>query len=894
MAESEIYEVEEILDQREVEGQLQFYVKWKKFNADWNTWEPIDNLLDCFDLVLEFQEQHHIKDNSIPVVDTKKSKLARREALKIVKNAKKLNSSDSIKRALQKHAAIIVNDENGDISVVNDSLNLSIDTGFVNNVKSARSPKSPKSQKLSNSPKLTNSPNSPKSPKCKSSLTTSPNSNLKKLTGTGISTALSASPLKRTPKKPLKLKEFYNLSNVKSVKVSGVKVTNGSPKKTLSGRSDDVQTLLKIPHLISSKDGGQTIVNITSNKELDGAKVIPTKSDSKTSEGNKSKTKNVTKKTIKTLKTTGKNMKMKKTNNLLVVKMKPLKKKENKDVNTGISNLSGSKDTEVMLQRTPMNNSPVKGRQEKQNISGEKKNVKKKQTNSVKDNIESREVKKKVKKTNTIENLERNATKTKVTKTKSVTIDGEVKKIMKKNGKKEKEDKGLKRKLDQIEIIDTESDDDNVVVKYSISPNSKKLKTGNSPKKVEEVSTSKIEIPRNLGKELSKKTLQVKVKPMNHSDASSHMKKMRLIDTMKSNTGFSKSATRPVSPTPVFTSVKPIMSTARPIIPMETLCGETTGYHYVPAMIPISPSSMSYKMILDSLPFHFHPKKSNKKREEETMRDDDVERRLSVRQSECAYKYKEIVVKKCNKYTQIWLNTHTKMKNSLNPQVIQEVVSALNSAKYDDSNLVMFSGIGNVFCSGIDLTFLISMDRKMAARKMVDALRDFMKALITFPKPLIAVVTGSAIGLGMTMLPLCDIVYASDKALFYLPYSQLAQTPEGCASFMLPNTVGMAMANELLIGGRKITAIEACQLGLVSQVFWPTSIMQEVIPRIENMALQSGKALETTKLLIRSHQRTKIELTNESECNLLLERWPSVECQKAIENYLNNENNLSI
>jgi len=53
------------------------------------------------------------------------------------------------------------------------------------------------------------------------------------------------------------------------------------------------------------------------------------------------------------------------------------------------------------------------------------------------------------------------------------------------------------------------------------------------------------------------------------------------------------------------------------------------------------------------------------------MRDDDVERRMSVRQSECAYRYKEIVVKKCNKYTQIWLNTHTKMKNSLNPQVCQ-------------------------------------------------------------------------------------------------------------------------------------------------------------------------------------------------------------------------------
>lgn len=535
--------MEKILDQREVEGQLQFYVKWKNFSEDWNTWEPIDNLLDCFDLVLEFQEKHHIiKDSSISVVDTKKSKLARKEALKIVKKAKKLNSSDNIKRALQKHAAIIVNHKDGDISFVNDSLNLSVNTSFVNNVKSAKSPKSPKSQKLTNSPKspkspkLTNSPKSPKSPKCKSSLTTLPNS--KKLTGTGISTAICVSTVKRIPKKPSKLEEFYSLSNVKSVKVSGVKVSNGSPKKTLSGKSDNVQTLLKIPNLVNTKDGRQTIVNITGNKELDETQIIPKKSDSKTSAANKSKTKNVTKKTIKTLKTTEKNMKVKKRGNLLLVKLKPMKKKEKKDVNSSTSNLSGSKDTDVMLQQTSMNNSPVKGKPEKQNISGEKK----KQTNSIKDNIENKEVKKKVNKKITIENLESNVTKTKVTKTKSVKSDGEVKKKMKKNGKKEKENKGLKRKLDQIEIIDTESDDDdNVVVKYSISPNSKILKTGNSLNKAENVSTSQIEIPRNLGKELSKKTLQVKVKPMNHADASSHMKKMRLIDTMKSNPGFSKS-----------------------------------------------------------------------------------------------------------------------------------------------------------------------------------------------------------------------------------------------------------------------------------------------------------------------------------------------------------------
>lgn len=74
--------------------------------------------------------------------------------------------------------------------------------------------------------------------------------------------------------------------------------------------------------------------------------------------------------------------------------------------------------------------------------------------------------------------------------------------------------------------------------------------------------------------------------------------------------------------------------------------------------------------------------------------------------------------------------------------------------------------------------------------------RDFTKALITFPKPVIAVVNGPAVGLGMAMLPLCDIVYASDKATFYLPYSALSQTPEGCASYTLPQSVGMAMVSD--------------------------------------------------------------------------------------------------
>ncbi len=70
-----------------------------------------------------------------------------------------------------------------------------------------------------------------------------------------------------------------------------------------------------------------------------------------------------------------------------------------------------------------------------------------------------------------------------------------------------------------------------------------------------------------------------------------------------------------------------------------------------------------------------------------------------------------------------------------------------------------------------------------------------MQALLSFPKPIVAAVNGAAIGLGVALLPLCDIVYASDKATFSCPYSRLAQTPEGCATQTFPSVMGLAMVS---------------------------------------------------------------------------------------------------
>ena len=89
-------------------------------------------------------------------------------------------------------------------------------------------------------------------------------------------------------------------------------------------------------------------------------------------------------------------------------------------------------------------------------------------------------------------------------------------------------------------------------------------------------------------------------------------------------------------------------------------------------LIPTSPSTASYKSLLRNLPNSLQPGRGSKKGSKHSdsgEEDETVERRVSVRQSESAFRYKEIIVKKCPGYTQIWLFTTSKTKNALNPKV---------------------------------------------------------------------------------------------------------------------------------------------------------------------------------------------------------------------------------
>ncbi|XP_067323143.1 enoyl-CoA delta isomerase 2-like [Anolis sagrei] len=232
--------------------------------------------------------------------------------------------------------------------------------------------------------------------------------------------------------------------------------------------------------------------------------------------------------------------------------------------------------------------------------------------------------------------------------------------------------------------------------------------------------------------------------------------------------------------------------------------------------------------------------------------------------------YKTILVTTKDKITKITLNRPHK-KNALNFVMYREIQQALEEAAKDDCTLTAITGCGDYFSSGNDL-YDINKNMSEIQKTNGKFMRDFIRHFIDFPKPLIALVNGHAIGLGVTLLGLCDIVYASDKAVFQTRFTQFGLCPEGGSSHTFPKIMGVAKANEMLIFNKKITAEEACARGLVSEVFSDSAFQGEVWTRLKAYANLPQNSLAFSKQLIRNGEKEILHAAASRECDLLVKR----------------------
>ncbi|XP_018544068.1 enoyl-CoA delta isomerase 2 isoform X1 [Lates calcarifer] len=246
--------------------------------------------------------------------------------------------------------------------------------------------------------------------------------------------------------------------------------------------------------------------------------------------------------------------------------------------------------------------------------------------------------------------------------------------------------------------------------------------------------------------------------------------------------------------------------------------------------------------------------------------------------------YKTLLVSTEDDITTIKLNRPAK-KNAITTEMYNEIIAALEQAAKDDSVITVFTGAGDFYCSGNDLTnFQLQGGGGVEemARRGGELLRKYVRAYIDFPKPLVAVVNGPAVGISVTVLGLFDLVYASERATFHTPFSQLGQSAEGCSSYTFPKMMGAAKASEMLMFNKKLTAAQACELALVTEVFPDSSFQSEVWTRLKAYAKLPRNSLAFSKQLIRSMEKERLYAVNDAEVECLIGRWMSDECFNAV------------
>ncbi|KAF4518967.1 hypothetical protein B566_EDAN007754 [Ephemera danica] len=261
-----------------------------------------------------------------------------------------------------------------------------------------------------------------------------------------------------------------------------------------------------------------------------------------------------------------------------------------------------------------------------------------------------------------------------------------------------------------------------------------------------------------------------------------------------------------------------------------------------------------------------------------------------------ASKFKDLLVTVENGLRIIKLN-RPKRYNALSLQMYKDIASALDDAAKDEGTKVtVLTGAGPYYCSGNDLgNFSERMegggDITASLKEASTNLESYVNAFITFPKLLVAVVNGPAIGIAVTTLALCDVSYASSTATFNTPFVALGQSPEACSSLLFPRIMGQSLAAEVLYMNRKLSAQEALSCGLVSRV--STDLEAEIWPMLRKVAATTNPiALGHGKRLVRGWDIEQLKRANHSECQRLEERWASADCAESVIAFLTRKSKM--
>jgi 2-(1,2-epoxy-1,2-dihydrophenyl)acetyl-CoA isomerase len=206
--------------------------------------------------------------------------------------------------------------------------------------------------------------------------------------------------------------------------------------------------------------------------------------------------------------------------------------------------------------------------------------------------------------------------------------------------------------------------------------------------------------------------------------------------------------------------------------------------------------------------------------------------------------------------------------NTINLEMASDLMyAAMRCSEDPEVRAVLISGAGKNFCSGGDLKSFFSQDEKLPhhLREVTIYLHAAISHLTHMSPPVIAAVNGSAAGAGLSLTCACDIVVAAESALFIMGYTSVGLTPDGSSTYFLPRIVGIRRALEMTLTNRVLSAHEALDWGIVTQVVPDKELIIQANNLTSKFANGPAKALGVSKRLLYSGLTATLETQMEYE-----------------------------
>ena len=199
-------------------------------------------------------------------------------------------------------------------------------------------------------------------------------------------------------------------------------------------------------------------------------------------------------------------------------------------------------------------------------------------------------------------------------------------------------------------------------------------------------------------------------------------------------------------------------------------------------------------------------------------------------------------------------------RNAISYELIDDILRALQEVELSPVQILILTGSGNAFCSGMDLDNLRSITGRTEAENRTDSetMARLFRTLYEFPKVTIAAVNGPAVAGGCGLATLCDFTLASSEAKFGYTEVRIGFVPAIVSTFLL-RQVGEKHARDLLLTGRIIGAEEAFRMGLANEVVAPDKLLSRARELAASLLQNSPASLLASKRLLRNYSSGELD-----------------------------------